>query len=445
MLQGTEYVLVNGRIIDPAADRDHPGWVHVRDGRIAAVGQTPQSAPPPVVPVDVAGAIIAPGLIDIHVHLREPGFEHKETIASGCAAAAAGGFTAVACMPNTHPAIDSPETVELIRRRAAQANGVRVHVIAAATRDRAGKIPVNVATLAAAGAVAFSDDGDGVEDDGVCRAIMEAVAACGAVFFPHCEFKHLSRRGHVHLGPVSARLGLTGYDPRGEEAMIERDLQLVEATGCRYHVAHVSTARGVELIRAAKAAGLPVTTEVCPHHLLLCDEDVIGHDGKPNPNCKMSPPLRSRADVAACVAGARDGTIDCVVTDHAPHTAAEKNAGFEHAPMGIVGLETALACAARALLNPPAFGWSDLIQRMSTAPARVLNLPGGSLAPQAPADLTVIDPHAEWVVDPDRFASRSQNSPFGGWRLTGRAIRTIVAGRTVYRCPDSGDFAGESH
>jgi dihydroorotase len=433
MITADEWLVFGGRIIDPAAGIDRVGWLHVRDGRIAAVGH---DDPPPIAPrIDATGWLVAPGLIDPHVHFRDPGQTHKEDLASGSAAAAAGGFTTVACMPNTDPALDSGEVVRDVSTRARAIGLCRVHVVAAATIGRRGETPVDFAALESAGAIAFSDDGDGVEDDAVCGQILRGVAAVDAVFYPHCEFKALSRRGVVHLGPVSERLGVTGYDPRGEEAMIERDLALVAEIGARYHVAHVSTARGVELIRAAKDRGLPVTTEVCPHHLLLCDEDVIAVDPAGDTDCKMSPPLRSRADVAALVAAVRDGTIDCVVTDHAPHAASEKALPFAEAPMGIVGLETALGCAAKALLGSFGFDWPELIERMSTAPARIFGLAGGSLAVGSPADLCVIDPAASWNVDPSNFRSKSRNTPFGGWELPARAVWTVLGGRTTHADP----------
>jgi dihydroorotase len=428
--QPNEFIIANGRLVDPSQSIDHVGWLHVRGGRIVATGSGTRGLPR-LPQIDATGLIVAPGLIDMHVHLREPGASHKETIETGCRAAAAGGFTRVCCMPNTSPAIDSVETVRWIQERAAEVGLCRVGVIAAATIGRAGKEPVDFAALKAAGAVGFSDDGDGIEDDGVCRRVLESIRDYDSVLIPHCEFKALSGRGVMHLGPISRRLGLAGYDPRGEEAMIERDLALVAATGARYHVAHISTARGIELVREAKRKGLPVTTEVCPHHLLLCDEDVVGPDGKPDPNFKMSPPLRSREDVAACVEAVRDGAIDCVVTDHAPHAESEKNAGFVAAPMGIVGLETSLGCAAAALLKPGVFDWPDLIERMATAPARVLGLAEGTLRPNHVADVTLIDANLEWTVDPAQFRSKSRNTPFGGRRLRGRAIATLLAGRLV--------------
>lgn len=453
MLPPTTFTITGGRIIDPASGVDAVGSLVVRAGVIEDVrmGDSPVEGSR----VDASGLIVAPGLVDLHVHLREPGQTHKEDIETGSRAAAAGGFTTVCCMPNTSPPLDTVAALVAVRRRAQEVGLCRVHAVAAATVGRAGKTPVDFAALASAGAVAFSDDGEGVEDDAVCAAVMEGIQRVDSMFFPHCEFQSLSRRGAVHLGPVSERLGLVGYDPRGEEAMIERDLQLVERIGVRYHVAHISTAKGIALVADAKRRNLPVTTEVCPHHLLLCDEDVIRADGKPDPNFKMSPPLRSRSDRDACVAGLRNGTIDCIVTDHAPHTAFEKSGAFERAPMGIVGLETSLGCAALALIKTEStehagaapFGWRELITRMSTIPAQLLRLSGGTLRRGTAADVVLIDPAKKWTVAAEQFHSRSRNTPFAGWALTGRAVMTLLGGRMTHldaheraRLVDKSDF-----
>ena len=426
-----EYCIDGARIIDPSAGLDGVGWLHVRDGRIAGIGLGLRPDGIQHV-ITKPGLIACPGLIDIHVHLREPGGEHKETLQTGCEAAVAGGFTTVCCMPNTTPALDNVNIVKDVVQRAADIDLCRVKVIAAATVGRQGREPVDMAALKDAGVVAFSDDGDGIEDDDVCREVMEKLREIDRPLFPHCEFKSISKSGVMHAGQTCAELGLQGYDPRGEEAMIERDLQLVAETNTRYHVAHISSANGVDLIRRAKRKNLPASTEVCPHHLLLCDEDVIGADGKPDPNFKMSPPLRSRDDVKACIEGVIDGTIECIVTDHAPHTAEEKQTGFVNAPMGIVGLETSLACAVKALLWPGGLGWSDLIRCMTTNPARILGLEGGTLAVGQPADITLIDPDREWTIRAEDFRSKSRNTPFDGWRVKAKAVATIVAGRPVY-------------
>ncbi len=428
---GTEYCIDAARIIDPSTGMDELGWLQVKNGIIAGIGRG--SRPECIKSVMTKPGLIAcPGLIDVHVHFREPGGEHKETLQTGCAAAVAGGFTTVCCMPNTTPALDNVETVRNVMQRAVDVDLCRVKFIAAATVGRLGRELVDIPALKDAGVVAFSDDGDGIEDDDVCRQVMEHLRAIDRPLFPHCEFKAVSKSGIMHAGPTCESLGLVGYDPRGEELMIERDLKLVAETGARYHVAHVSTARGVDFVRRAKRDGLPASTEVCPHHLLLCDEDVVDANGKPDPNFKMSPPLRSRDDVKACIEGVLDGTIECIVTDHAPHTTEEKQAGFVGAPMGIVGLETSLACAAKALIGQRGFDWPDLIRCMTTNPARILGLEGGSLKVGRPADITLIDPAREWTIRADRFQSKSRNTPFDGWRVTGKAVATIVAGRPVY-------------
>jgi len=418
----SEVLIRGGRVIDPFHDRDEVADVGVRDGVFVA----PAALMRPWV-VDAAGCTVCPGLMDIHVHLREPGGEHKETIETGCRAAAAGGFTHVACMPNTTPPLDSPDTLALVRRRAAQVDLCAVYPVACTTTGRRGETVVDITALKAAGAFAFSDDGAGVERDDVMREAFEAAAKVGAVLIQHCEFRRISAGGVMHSGEVSRRLGLPGLDPRSEEAMIERDLDLCRKTGARYHVAHISTGKAVELVRRARRAGLPVTAEVCTHHLLLTDEACAGAD----PNTKMHPPLRARHDVDACRAGLLDGTIDCIVTDHAPHAASEKAAGFLNAPPGIIGLETSLAVSARAMIHTGLADWRRWVEWMTSAPARVLGIERAGLAIGAIADVAVIDPAAEWTVDPQRFESKSRNTPFAGWTLTGRALMTIRGRRVV--------------
>ncbi len=398
------------RIIDPASALDATGTVVVADGRIREItlaepgrpdSRIPAStqASPPVRDIDAAGMILCPGLIDMHVHLREPGFEHKETIETGSRAAAAGGFTFVACMPNTRPAIDSVEVVRRIIRRAREAALCEVGPVAAITVNREGRVVTDFAALKSAGAVAFSDDGTGVEDDAVMHEAFVRARDVDAVLIQHCEYRELSAGGVMHKGEVSRRLGLPGLDPHSEEAMIERDIELCRRTRGRYHVAHISTARAVELVRRAKSEGLPVTAEVTPHHLLLTDETCGGLD----PNTKMHPPLRPAADVEACRRGLLDGTIDCVATDHAPHTAeekagglpktsataeeqvagllktprtvAEQTAAFLKAPPGLIGLETAVALTARAMIESGLADWRDLVRWFTLGPSRVLKLP----------------------------------------------------------------------
>lgn len=413
----------NGRVIDPSQDIDEHLDVAFADGEIVALGRAaPHTADETI---DAGGRIVAPGLIDMHVHLREPGQESKETIATGTAAAVAGGFTAVACMPNTDPALDDDTQIEFVLRQAAREGYCRVYPIGAITKGRRGQELAEIGLMLNAGAVAFSDDGDGIADAGVCYRAMSYVRMFDKLFIQHCEDKSLSAGGCMNAGPTATRLGLPGFSGLAEEVMTQRDVALVRATGVRYHVCHVSTAGCVDIIRRAKSEGLPVTTEVCPHHLLLTDEACVEYD----PNTKMSPPLRSADDVAACLEGVRDGTIDCLITDHAPHRTPEKEMGFQDAPFGITGLETSLGCFVRALIEPEIIDWVRLISAMSTRQAELLGVPGGSLRVGEPADITIIDPAAEWVVDAERGFSKSSNTPFDGWTLRGKATHTIVGGQ----------------
>ncbi|MHC4698201.1 MAG: dihydroorotase [Planctomycetota bacterium] len=417
-------LIAGGRVIDPESGRDEVADIAIIDGVIV------ERAPKNAYVIDASELIVCPGFMDLHVHLREPGQTHKETIETGTTAAAAGGFTFVACMPNTKPPIDNPHTVRLVLERACAAGACAVGPVAAITQGRAGEELTDFASLLGAGAVAFSDDGDGVNDDALMRAAFEQAREVDALLIQHCEYKSISAGGVMHLGEVSRRVGLPGLDPRSEETMIERDIDFCRQTGGRYHVAHVSTARGVELVRQAKAAGLPVTAEVCTHHLVLTDEACADGD----PNTKMHPPLRPRSDVEACRRGLLDGTIDCIVTDHAPHTREEKAVGFLRAPPGIVGLETAVGVAAEALIESGLADWRQLVAWFTAGPAGALNRTSGSALARHDsraidagheADLTLLDPHCRWTVDPSLFESKSQNTPFAGRELVGQAIATI--------------------
>jgi len=418
-------VVRGGRVIDPAAGRDEIVDVAIADGVIA---QEPHGN---AFVLDATGLIVCPGLMDIHVHLREPGQAHKETIETGTAAAAAGGFTFVACMPNTQPALDTPDILRWVIGRAEEVNHCAVAPVAAITQGRRGRELTDFASLVAAGAAAFSDDGTGVEDDAVMRSAFERASQLDALLIQHCEFRAISAGGVMHLGEVSRRLGLPGLDPRSEEAMIERDIDLCRRTGGRYHVAHISTAKAIELVRRAKREGLPVTAEVCTHHLVLTDDAC----SEGSPNTKMHPPLHPQADVEACRRGLLDGTIDCIVTDHAPHTLEEKAAGFLKAPAGIVGLETAIGIAARAMIDSKLADWPQLIAWFTTSPARVLRRHVPTVEVGAPANLTLIDPCTSWVVNPAEFCSKGRNTPFEGWMLAARAVATIRGRRISRRAP----------
>jgi len=418
----------NGRVLDPANGLDTVADVLVTDGAIVRVGPR-LAAPASAEVIEAAGKVVCPGLIDLHVHLREPGFEYKETVATGTRAAAAGGFTAVCCMANTNPVNDNGSITEYILDRArTEGSGVRVHPIGAVTRGLAGKELAELAELAETGCVAFSDDGRCVTNAALYRRAMEYTLPFGTPVISHAEDPDLARGAAMNEGVVSTELGLPGAPAAAEDVMVARDVILAELTGAHVHIAHLSTAGAVRLVRDAKARGVRVTAEVTPHHLVLTDEAVRSFD----PNTKMNPPLRGKRDVEALVEALADGTIDCIATDHAPHAASEKEGEFDHAAPGIVGLETAVAVLLDRLVRPGLLPLDTLISRLSRDPARVLNLAGGSLAPGAPADITILDVDRELAVDPARFHSRSRNTPFAGWTLRGGPWMTIVSGRKVF-------------
>ncbi|HET9983515.1 MAG TPA: dihydroorotase [Longimicrobiales bacterium] len=420
-------LLRGGRVIDPARGLDEVLDVLLADGVVARIGRE-LDAPEGADIRTVGGLVVAPGLIDVHVHLREPGGEHKETIATGARAAAAGGFTAVCAMPNTDPPVDDPASVGYVRAAGLRAGGARVYPTGAVSVGQAGERLTEIGEMVEAGAVAVTDDGRPVSDAGLMRLALEYSMAFGIPVASHCEEKGLSRGGSMNEGIVSTRLGLTGIPNAAEDVMIARDLLLAELTGGRLHVQHVSTAGGVAMIREARARGVAVTAEATPHHLTLTDEAVDGYDT----NAKMNPPLRTAADVEAVRGGLADGTLDVLATDHAPHHYDEKEQAFDDAPFGIVGLETAFGICMTALVENGVLTLPELIRRMSTNPARAFNLPGGTLPEGGVADVTVLDPGAAWTVDPARFYSKSRNTPFAGWSLRGRAALTIVGGAVVY-------------
>jgi dihydroorotase len=417
----------NGRVVDPANSLDAVQDVLIAGGRIERVGRDLPPAAAATV-LDATGKIVCPGFIDIHVHLREPGYEYKETVASGTRAAAAGGFTAVCCMANTHPVNDNRSITDYIRAKAAVEGVVRVYPIGAVTRGLGGEELAELAELAEAGCVAFSDDGKCIMNAALYRRAMEYTLPFGAPVISHAEDQHLSQGASMNEGVVSTELGVAGVPAAAEDIMVARDILLAELTGAHVHIAHLSTAGAVRLVRDAKARGVRVTAEVTPHHLLLTEDAVRSFDA----NAKMNPPLRAKHDAEVLLEALVDGTIDCVATDHAPHAGSEKEGEFDRAAFGIVGLETAVGLMLDRLVRPGALPLATLISRLSRDPARLLGLPGGHLAPGAPADLTILDPAAEWTVDPARFQSRSRNTPFGGWPVTGRPWKTIVGGGVVF-------------
>ena len=419
-------LLRGGRVIDPANNVDAVQDVLIADGKIERLGRSLE-APAGAEVVDANGKIVCPGFIDIHVHLREPGYEYKETVATGTRAAAAGGFTAVCCMANTNPVNDNGAVTDYILAKAKVEGVVRVYPIGAVTRGLHGEQLAELAELADSGCVAFSDDGRCVMNAGLYRRAMEYTLPFGTPLISHAEDTSLSRGASMNEGVGSTETGLPGQPAAAEDVMVARDILLAELTGAHVHIAHVSTAGAVRLIRDAKARGLQVTAEVTPHHLVLTEEAVRTWD----PNTKMAPPLRTKRDVEALLEALADGTIDCIATDHAPHALSEKEGEFDRAAFGIVGLETAVAVLLDRLVRPGLLPLSTLIARLSRDPARLLNLPGGNLATGAPAAVTILDPDAETIVDPLRFRSRSRNTPFGGWTLRGSPWTTLVGGSVV--------------
>ena len=418
-----------GRVVDPSQKLDAVADVLLADGRVAAVGER-LDTPEGVETVDASGLVVAPGLIDVHVHLREPGQEHKETIRSGARAAAAGGFTAVVAMPNTDPPVDDPAAVGFVRAQGAAAGAARVFPTGCITVGQLGEQLTEFGEMKAAGAVAVTDDGKPVVSGGMLRMALEYALTFDLPVAVHEEDPTLSRHGSMNEGIIASRLGLTGVPNAAEDVMIARDLMLAELTGGRLHVQHVSTRRGVELIREAKARRVRVTAEGTPHHFTLTDEAVEAY----RTDAKMNPPLRSAADRDAVRRGVADGTLCVIATDHAPHHYDEKEQAFEDAPNGIVGLETALGLSYTELVATGLMDLPTLIERMSCAPARSMSLAGlGSLAAGSLADVTILDPRIEWTVDPRAFLSMSRNTPFGGRQLRCRAVMTIVGGTAAWQ------------
>jgi dihydroorotase len=451
-------LLRGGKIIDPSAGRDGAGELLIADGKIAAVGSADEIRPSierltqsgyTLQTLDLPpGLIVSPGFVDLHVHLREPGFEEKETIQTGAEAAARGGFTTICCMPNTKPVLDSQATLEFVAR-AAQDVPARVRPIAAISKGEKGTELSEMAELAEAGAVAFSDDGRPVSNSKLMRSALEYASMLNRPLVEHCEDEGLASGGVMNEGPIATRLGLKGWPAAAEEIMLARDLALVRLTSGRYHAAHISTAGSVDLIRRAKAEGLPVSAEVTPHHLLLSDEWVAGRrtgllageggiQGQPyDTTTKVNPPLRSQRDAEALLQGLLDGTIDAVATDHAPHTVVDKACEYGDAAFGISGLETALG-ALLALVHTGKLPMTTLLAALTVRPAKLFALEAGTLQPGAPADITIFDPEERWTVKPEQFASKGKNTPLAGLTLRGRVRCTILGGTLVYQAESIG-------
>jgi dihydroorotase len=425
---GRDLLLRGGRIVDPSQGIEAVGDVLLRDGRVAACGGT-LGVPDGAEVIDVAGLVVAPGLIDVHVHLREPGREDVETVASGAHAAVAGGFTGVCAMPNTRPVTDNQATVGFVKRQGEAAGFARVYPYGAISVGQKGETLAELGEMVGAGAVAFSDDGRPVESAHLMRTALEYARTFGVPVAEHCEDMSLAHGGSMNEGLMSAKLGLKGIPAEAEEIYVIRDILLARRTGGHIHLCHLSTKGSVELVRWGKERGIHVTAEVCSHHVSLTEAAVDGY----NTNAKMNPPLRTAEDVEALQQGLADGTIDLLVTDHAPHHYDEKEREFADAPNGIVGLETALGVNCTWLLHRGVLSLSQMVDAMSCKPARVFHLPGGTLTPGAIGDVSVFDPNRSWVVDPRAFRSKGRNTPYGGTTLTGQARLTVVGGRVVYR------------
>lgn len=434
----------NGRLIDPKSGFDGPADLIIEDGVVSQIlshaettPQQRQEAAQGAEQIDAAGCWVVPGLIDLHVHFREPGFEYKEDIASGARAAAKGGFTTVCAMPNTKPVIDSAEQVAYVNDKASRACGVNVLPIGAITLGEAGTTLADFAAMkqaAGGGICALSEDGKSVMDSRLMRDAMREAAACGLKIFSHTEDAALAAGGAMNEGAAADRLGLPGIPPETEEIIAVRDMLLAKNTGCPVHLCHISTAGSVELIRDAKRRGIPVTAETAPHYFILTDEDIPapGEGKTRSTNFKMNPPLRSAADREAILAGLADGTLDVIATDHAPHSEEEKNRPFVQAPFGIVGLETSFALSYTALVRTGVLTPMELIRCMSLRPAEILGIEKGTLTPGSAADYAIIDVEHEYIIDPQTFLSKGCNTPFGGRAVYGRVMRTAAAGKTIF-------------
>jgi dihydroorotase len=421
-------VIRGGRIIDPANKRDQVADLFVDKGKVVSFQSETQNTNAEI--IDASGLIVAPGLVDLHVHLREPGFGHKETIESGARAAAAGGFTTVVCMPNTSPAADTPSTIAWIKDRAAQVACVNVLPTGAISKNLAGEELAPIGSLAKAGVVAITDDGHCIQNHELMRRAVQYARMVGVPVLDHCQDYNLVGGGLVHEGYWSTLLGLPGWPAAGEEAIVMRNILLAELCDHHIHCQHISSAGSVRLLREARARGVKISGEICPHHIALSDEAIQNFDT----DYKMNPPLRSQEHIDGLLEGIRDRTLEILASDHAPHARFEKEVEFDKAPFGIVGLETELGIFIDLLVHKrKVVDMPRLIEILTVNPARLLNLAAGTLSPGVAADITLIDPNLEWRVDADAFESASRNTPFNGWNLKGRAVRTIVGGKTVWQ------------
>ncbi|MFH0888434.1 MAG: dihydroorotase [Planctomycetota bacterium] len=419
-------LIKNGHVIDPANKIDKITDVFIQDGKIKSIGKQSFKADKII---DAKGLIVTPGLIDMHVHLREPGKEDEETIASGSAAAINGGFTSVACMPNTDPAIDNEASAEFVYLQAKRAGRANVFPIGAVTKNRKGEELSEMGQLYRGGAVGFSDDGEPIKSAEVMRRALEYSKMFDKPIIDHCEDIDLIRDGTMNEGNVSVSLGLVGMPSVAEEIMVYRDIALAKLTGGKLHIAHISTKKAVELVRQAKKEGIKITAEVTPHHLILTDDYI--KSSKFNTNYKVNPPLRTKTDVQAVREGLADGTIDVIASDHAPHSEEEKDVEFNVAPFGIIGMESFLGIILTELVAKDVITLPQLISSLTINPARILGIPKGTLSVGADADITIIDPKKEWVIDPAQFKSKSRNCPFANWKVKGKAVKVIVAGQII--------------
>ena len=416
-------ILKNAHVVDPSVELDGVVDVLIEGDKIARVAENIEVEGAEV--RDLSGKYLVPGLVDMHVHLREPGFEHKEDIASGTRAAAKGGFTGVCAMPNTNPVADNGVVISYMIARAAEVGKCRVYPSGAMSKGLKGEIISEMGDMVARGAVAFTDDGRGIQEAGMMRRVMDYGKMFGKVFMSHCQDESLVGAGQVNEGDVSTRLGLLGWPAQGEELQIARDIMMCELTGCPLHIQHISTAVGLDMVRAAKEKGLPVTCEVTPHHLFLSEDDI---DSTYNTSLKVNPPLRTQEDREALIDGVKDGSIDAIVTDHAPHAEWEKAHEFEYAPFGMTGLETSLALVLTNLVKPGVIDYSEMVELMAIAPREILGLEPVKIAEGSVADITVFDPTVTWTVNDDEFVSKSKNSGFIGFELEGRATDVFVGG-----------------